>query len=178
MDSFGRIRNRAIERSPTSSQPKRRHHQPRIAEYRLRLIQSLAFHTADEPLCIHIHIVERQRCRVAQADAVLIFWFVVGKPRNAFFDDDPARSGRCVRLNGVRIGNPAIADPFFAPVDFVAYDSAILHDAVCRGAKCRQIAAGFRFRRSIGELQSFFCNAREPLLFLFRRSANGDRIAP
>ena len=77
LNALGRIRNGAIERGPPAAQAERRHHQARVAEHGLRLDQSLAFHAADQPVGIDVDIVKRERRRVAEADAVLVFGFVV-----------------------------------------------------------------------------------------------------
>ena len=47
LDALGGIRNGAIKRRPSRAQPKGRHHQPGVAEDRLRLEQSLAFDSAE-----------------------------------------------------------------------------------------------------------------------------------
>ena len=57
LDALGGIRNGAIERGPAGPQAERRDHQARVAEHGLRLIESLAFHTADQPVGIDINVV-------------------------------------------------------------------------------------------------------------------------
>ena len=126
LDSLGRVRNRAVECGPSSSQAERRNHQSRVSKNCLRLIQSLSFHTADEPVRVDIHIIERERCGVAQANAVLVLRLIVAETRRALFNDEPARAARRVCQNGVSISNPAIADPLFAAIDFVSNDAAVL----------------------------------------------------
>ena len=63
LDAFHGIRNCAIERGPPCAQPKRRHHQAGVAEYRLRLDQSLAFDAADQPVGIDVDVVEERAPR-------------------------------------------------------------------------------------------------------------------
>ena len=128
LDALGGIGNRAIERGPSGSQAKRRHHQARVAEHGLRLIQSLAFHAAHQPVGIHIDVVERKRGRIAEADAVLVFRFVVGEALGALLHDEPTRAGGRIRQNRVSVGHSAVADPLLAAVDLVAGDAVALHD--------------------------------------------------
>jgi hypothetical protein len=72
--------NRAIERGPTLPPAKGRNHQAGIAEHCLRLNQSLPFHSADQPVGVDVDVIERERCRIAESNAVLIFRLVVLKP--------------------------------------------------------------------------------------------------
>src|ERR1039458_7294763 len=108
---------------PSGPQTKRRHHQARVTEHGLRLVQTLAFHPADQPVRIHIDVAERKGGRIAEADAVLVFRFVVADPLGAFLQDEPTGTGGCIRQNRVSVGHPAVADPLFAAVDLVAHDS-------------------------------------------------------
>ena len=57
LNTLGGIGNRAIERGPSAAKTKRRHHQARVTEHGLRLIQSLAFHATDQPVGIDIDVV-------------------------------------------------------------------------------------------------------------------------
>ena len=128
LDTLGGVRNGPVERGPSSAQAKRCDHQARITEHGLRLIQSLAFDATDEPVGIDIDVVERQRCRVAQADAVLIFRLVVTEALRALFHDEPARTAGRVGQNRVGIGDSAVADPLFVAIDLVTDDAAVLRD--------------------------------------------------
>ena len=96
LNALDGIRNGAIECGPSSAQPKGRHHQARVAEHGLRLIQSLAFHATHKPVGIDIDVVERQRRRVAEANAMLIFRFVVRETFRALVDNEPTRSAGSV----------------------------------------------------------------------------------
>src|SRR5271157_696917 len=120
LDAFRRIRNRAIERGPSGPQPKRGHHQARVAEHGLRLVQPLAFHSADQPVRIHIDVAQRKRGRIAEADAVFVLRFVVAEALGALLHDEPTGTRGCIRQNGVDVGDAAVADPLFAAVDLVA----------------------------------------------------------
>ncbi len=142
--------------APSGPQAKRRNHQARVTEHRLRLQQALAFHAADQPVGVHVDIVERQRCRVAETNTMLVFRLVVGKARRAFFYDEPGRTAGRVGQNGVSISNAAVADPLLAAIDLVADNLAVLDDAVGRGLQRSQIAAGFRFGGAVGEQNSLF----------------------
>ncbi len=177
MQTLGGVGNGAVERGPSCAQAERCDHQARIAEHGLRLNQSLAFDAANEPVGIDINVVERQRRRVAQADAVLVFRFVVGETLHAFFHDEPARTAGRVGQNRVGIGDTTVADPLLVAVDLVADDAVVLGNAFRRGAKRPQIAARFRLRGAVGEQQSLFGDARQPDLLLLRSGADKDRIA-
>ena len=84
LNALGGVRNRAIERGPARAQAEGRHHQAGVAEDRLRLIQALAFHAADQPVGIDIDVVERKSGGVAEADAVLVLRLVLGEARRPF----------------------------------------------------------------------------------------------
>ena len=94
LDALGGIRNRAIERGPSGAEAEGRHHQARVAEYGLRLIESLAFHAAHQPVGIDIDVIERERGRVAETNAVLVFWLVMLESRRALFHDEPTWTRR------------------------------------------------------------------------------------
>ena len=113
LDALGGVGNRAIKRSPSCSKAERRDHQARVAKDSLRLIESLTFDAADEPVSRDIDIVEGERGRVAEANAVLVFGLVVGETLRVFLHDEPAWTARRVGQNRVGTGDAAVADPLF-----------------------------------------------------------------
>ena len=159
LNALGGVRNGAIEGSPSAPKAERRDHQARVAEDRLRLNQALAFDAADQPVGVDVNVVERQRCRVAQANAVLVFGLVVSETLRALFDDEPARTRGSIRQDRVGVGDAAVADPLLAAVDLVADDLAVFDDAIGGGLQRSQIAAGFGLGRAVGEQQSLFGDA-------------------
>ena len=177
LDALGRIWNRTIECSPARPKAKRRHHQARVTEYSLRLIQPLACDATNQTVGIDVDIIESQGRGVAEADAVFVLWFVVRKTLRALFDDEPTRTAGRVGQHRVSAGDSAVADPLFIAVDFVSDHAAILQDRVCRSTKSSQIASGFRFRCAVGEQQPFVRDAAQPEFLLLRRRAYSDRIA-
>src|SRR5215472_143522 len=108
LDALGGIRNGAVERGPSGPEAERRYHQARVAEHRLRLDQSLAFHTTDQPVGIDVNIGEREGCRVAEADAVLVFRLVMLEAGRAFLNHEPTGTAGRVRQYGVSVGDSAV----------------------------------------------------------------------
>src|SRR5579864_5985713 len=135
LNTFGGVRNRTIERCPARSKAKRRHHQACVTEHSLRLIQPLACDATDQAVRVDVDVIESQRRGVAEADAVLVLWFVVRETLRTVFDDEPTWTAGRVGQYCVSAGDSAIADPLFVAVDLVADDAPVLQDRVRRGAK-------------------------------------------
>src|SRR6185295_6337747 len=108
---------------------------------------------------------------------MLLLGFVLAEALCVLFHDEPRRTSRCVRQDGVGIRHSAVADPLFRTVDLVSNDASLLHNAL----RCRlqgwQIAARFRFGCTISEEQALIGDSREPEFFLFRSCADSNRIA-
>jgi hypothetical protein len=177
LNALSRVGNCAIERGPASPQPKRRHHQTRVTEHGLRLNQPLTFHSAEQPVGVDVDVAECKSCGVAQSNAVLILRLVVAEAFRVFFYDEPTRTTGRVGQDCVGVSNSAVADPLLGSVDLVADDPAVLGDPVRGGLQRSQIAAGFRLSRAVGEQQSLFRDARQPVLLLLRSGAHGYWVA-
>ena len=108
LNALGGVRNGAIQRRPSGAQSKGRDHHARVTEDHLRLNQALAFYAANQAVGIDVDIVERQRCGVAQANAVLVLGLVVRKALGAGVDDEPGRPGGRVGQNRVVVGDAAV----------------------------------------------------------------------
>jgi hypothetical protein len=130
LDSLGGIGDCAVQRGPTGAQSEGRHHNPRVTEDQLSLDEPLAFYSADEPVGIDVNVVESQRCRVAQTNAVLVLRLIVSKTLGACVHDEPAWPYGRIGQDGAIVSNSAVADPLLAAVDLVADDFAIFFDAI------------------------------------------------
>src|SRR5208283_4214503 len=119
-----------VKCGPPSSKPKGRNHQARVPENSLSLIQTLTFDSSDQPVGIDIDVVESQRCSVAQANAVLIFRFVVSETLRVLLHNEPAWAAGSICQDGVGPGHSAVADPLLVPVDLVTDHASILDDWV------------------------------------------------
>src|SRR5271167_2161936 len=177
LNALGGIRDRPIERRPARPQSEGRHHHTRVTEDHLRLQQALAFYAADEPVGVNVHVVESQRCRVAQTNAVLILGLIVSKALHALLHDEPAWPYGRVGQYGVNIGDATVADPLLAAVDLVANDLAVFLDAIGGRLQCTQVAASFRLRRAVSEQNSFLSNATQPFLLLLCSGTESYGIA-
>ena len=176
LDAFGGIWNCPIERGPARSEAEGGNHQAGITEDRLRLIESLSFHSADEAVGIDIDVIERESSRVAEANAVLILRLVMLEAGRALFQDEPTGTGVGGGENGVSIGDAAVADPLLQPVDLIADDATVLHDALRRAFERSEIAARFRFGGTVGKQQALVGNAAQPKLLLLGSGTDKDRI--
>src|SRR5271167_1957588 len=177
LNALGGIRDRPIERRPARPQSEGCHHHTCVTEDHLGLQQALAFYAADEPVGVHIHVIQPKGRRVAQTNAMLVFRLVVGEARYALFHDEPAWPYGRVGQYGVSIGDATVADPLLAAVDLVANDLAVFLDAIGGRLQRAQVAAGFRLRRAVGEQNSFFSDATQPFLLLLRSGAESYGIA-
>src|SRR5205085_2627153 len=117
LNSLLGVGNCSIERGPAGSQAKRCDHQAGVAEYCLRLQQTLTFHAADQTVSSDIDIIEGERCCVAEADAMLVLGFIMREALRALLDDEPGRTSGCVCENTVSLGYTAVAYPLFVAVD-------------------------------------------------------------
>src|SRR5579864_6847641 len=98
------IWNGTIERGPACSKSKRGHHEPRVAKHSLRLVQPLAFDLANEAVRVDVDTVEQEGSYVAEANAVLVLRFVMGKTLRTFLLDDPTGTAGRVCQNRVSVG--------------------------------------------------------------------------
>src|SRR5579864_377999 len=102
LNALGGIGNRPIERCPSPTKTEGCHHQAGVTEDGLGLKQALSFYAADQPLSIYVNVTEGEGRRIAEADAVLVFGFIVRKALRALFDNEPTRTTRRIRQDRVR----------------------------------------------------------------------------
>ena len=74
---------------PAASQTERGHHETRVAEDLLGLDEPLSLDAADEVLHRHEDVVEEQRGRIRQPDAVLVFRLALGESFGAALEHEP-----------------------------------------------------------------------------------------
>src|SRR5437588_8670712 len=103
----------------------------------------MAFDSTDKAIGIDVDIAEGERGGVAEANAVLVFRFIVRESLCVFLYDEPARASRGVGENRVGIGDSAIADPLLVAVDLVADDLAPPPPRLCSSPDRAELAAGF-----------------------------------
>src|SRR5208283_1862606 len=123
LNAFGGVGNCPVERGPSRAQSKRGHHQPRVTEHGLCLIQPLAFDAANQPVGVDIDVAERKCSRVAQTNAVLVFRLIVRETLSPLLDDEPTRTAGCVGQYRVSTVYSAVADPLFFAIDPLADDA-------------------------------------------------------
>src|ERR1700687_1181631 len=161
LKAFGRIWNCAIECSPSGAKAERCHHEPCVSENSLSLIQALAFHASDQAVGININVVEREGRGVAEANAVLVFRFIVSETFRVFLNNEPSWPCGCAGQDRVCASDSAVADPLLVAVNLVADDFAVFHDSIGSGAERPQIAARLWFRGAVGEKQDLISDAAQ-----------------
>ena len=100
-----RVADRPVQGLPAAAQAERGDHQPGVAEDLLGLDQPAALDAADQVLRRHHDVVEEQRRRVGQPDAVLVLRRRGREARGALLDDEPGRPAGGQREDRVGVGD-------------------------------------------------------------------------
>src|SRR6266511_1311560 len=153
------------------------HHQAREAEHGLGLLEPLPLPPADQPVEVHLHVVEEQRGGVAGADAVLVLGLAVREPGDAAVHHEPRGPARRVRQDRVRVGQPAVRDPLLLPADPVGDGDALLDDRQRGGLQRAEVASGGRLGGPVREQEPRLGDLGQPLLLLLWRRPDGDGVA-